>query len=446
MKPDLAFKVKEKLKKYDFNGVVGGKSSGNSVEHGVGATIISQMRTCCSAIMLFSARPIEVSVEGCENKGVFESLSPNMLFELGFLIGSLRKNRVFTVYLDNAVNLVPSDLKGMWDLEISTKGKSLDEVADEIVNIFVSEQTDDIGKNKTFLMTDLYWLKSTILDHIESPIYYHTEMAQLVLTYCQATYMFNDMDNACEVLKEVLHSGIENEMLLLALNASIDYYTVCEHLENDEDTGKMYLPRKYYTKALGNFQRYIEDALELPDCEFKSFFLMVVYDYFTFINMMYYQEPDFDEETMQFRENSALKSIKYAEEFRNYNNKENDEIAFLYEAYTYRNIALFYRMHNLNEKAQQAFEDSKVCRYKLFKFFLNNDLDSNITEQIKMEYYLGLSDNLEEVDPLEQRKRIREIEIYLQEAKNISYDRDFLNRMIEDKLNLVKQKKKTEAV
>ena len=136
----LALKVKAELKKSGYNGVVGGKAE-SSLEHGVGDTIIKQMRSCSAAIMLFTSRPDLHSVcNKCGKTLGGKILSGNMLFELGFLTGSLKPNRVFIVYMDDAAKCAPSDLKGAWDLQITKGCKTEEELAAEIVELFLKEQ------------------------------------------------------------------------------------------------------------------------------------------------------------------------------------------------------------------------------------------------------------------------------------------------------------------
>jgi tetratricopeptide (TPR) repeat protein len=169
-------------------------------------------------------------------------------------------------------------------------------------------------------------------------------------------------------------------------------------------------------------------------------FLMIAYDYLTFINMMHYgarPAEEIGEEELAFREESALQSIDYASKFIEYDDKSNTQIALLYLSYTLRNLALFYRAMGRHEEAQQRFEESIDTRKKLYNYFRLNQLNKTITEQIKMEYYLSLKDNLKDVDPALQRRRIRELREYIEEVSEGAFNRKYLIADIERVLNEV---------
>ena len=170
----LAEKVKILLKEKGYNGILKGRTE-NLFTHGIGATVISQMKSCCAAILLFQTQ----AHAKCECGGEAESnlLSANMLFELGFLVGSLKIKRVFTVYIDGAETLAPSDLKGMWDVGVYSAGKTTDELAEEIVDLFIHEQCDELNENKIELVTDISKLRGLIESHRSAPVYFESEIA-----------------------------------------------------------------------------------------------------------------------------------------------------------------------------------------------------------------------------------------------------------------------------
>jgi hypothetical protein len=90
------------------------------------------------------------------------------------------------------------------------------------------------------------------------------------------------------------------------------------------------------------------------------------------------------------------------------------------------------------EEAQRRFEESIDTRKKLYNYFqLNKQLNKTIADQIKMEYYLSLKDNLKDVDPVTQRRRIRELEDYIEEVSEAAFNRQHLISDIERVLNEV---------
>ncbi len=442
MSEALAICVKNELRKHDFYGICGGREGSNEILAGIGATVVNQMNKCSSAIMLFSKRNEQIT----DDKGnviITQTLSPNMLYELGYLSGSLNLKRVMGVYIDGAEDLVPTDIKGGWQETIRSDGRSNEEIATEIVAKFMQGQCNLITGNKMDLMTDISRLRTVIKEHITKPYYYDDEIAYLVLLLCQASYMHDEMPTDKSLIEELYNADITDKKCLLAINSSIDYFYACDSLVEIEFKEGMQLPSKAYKRLKKNLLEYVDEAEDMEDCQFKFMFLMIAYDYLTFINMMYYagvDPKDINEEILEFREEMAVKSIHYAEKFIECDERDNLQIAHLYMSYTYRNLAIFYRSIGKSEKAQEQFEQSINVRKQLYKYFGLKNLNKSINEQIKMEYYLSLKDNLPDVDDELKRKRIRELKEYIEEVNEVAFNRKHLTSEIERVLNEVQKK------
>ena len=433
MSESLAICVKNELKKHDFYGICGGREGSNEILAGIGATVVNQMNKCSSAIMLFSKRNEQI-LDNNGNVVFTETLSPNMLYELGYLSGSLNLKRVMGVYIDGAEDLVPTDIKGGWQETVKTNGRTNEELATEIVAKFLQGQCNLITGNKMDLMTDISKLRTVIKNHITKPYYYDDEIAYLVLLLCQASYMHDEMPTDKLLIEELYNADISDKKCLLAINSTIDYFYACDSLVEIEFKEGMQLPAKAYKRLKKNLLEYVDEAEDLEDCQFKYMFLMIAYDYLTFINMMFYGSmdlEDIDEEILEFREEMAIKSIENAEKFIEYDERDNLQIAYLYMSYTFRNLAIFYRSIGKHDKAQERFEQSINARKTLYKYFGLKNLNKSINEQIKMEYYLSLKDNLPDVDDDLKRKRIRELNEYIEEVNEVAFNRKHLTSEIE---------------
>lgn len=439
MDQSLAVCVKNELRKHNYMGICGGREGSNKILSSIGATVVSQMNECSSAIMLFSSRSETVRDDN-GNPVTLRGLSPNMLYELGYLSGSLNLRRVLSVYLDGAEELVPTDIKGGWRETASTTGKTNEELAREIVAEFLRGQCDLITGNKIELMTDLSGLRSIVREHIEKPVYYDDEIAFIVLLLCQASYMHDEMDNDEKLISELLDTGTDDQSCKLAINATLSYFEACGSLEEIEFSHGLQLPIRAYKRLRRKLTQYVDEAEAMEDGQFRSMFLMIAYDYLTFINMMHYgarPADEVDQEELDFREQSALNSIYYADKFIEYDDNSNAQVGQLYLSYTLRNLALFYRAVGRNEDAQVCFEESIDKRKRLHNYFQLSKLNKTITEQIKMEYYLSLKDNLKDVEPGIQRKRIRELRDYIEEVNEVAFNRKHLINDIERVLNEV---------
>ncbi len=437
----LALKVKAELKKNDYNGVVGGKAE-SSLEHGVGDTIIKQMRSCSSAIMLFTSRSDVRSI--CNKCGKIvggKILSGNMLFELGFLTGSLKPNRVFIVYIGDAADYAPSDLRGMWDLRVEKDGKSEDELATEIVELFLKEQANGLVDVKIDLVADYSKLKNLIADHSVCPVYYENEMAQIIMMYSRAAYLCDNCSSAVDFLDEVLHSDVDDDRMLLAINSAAVYLKAIGDLEKNDD-GKMYLPRKAYVRYVKDLKSYLEDSEEFPENDsFRLMLEMTVRSTICFLDMAYFANEEDDEYDYLEARETCIASINAAHKFEEADKEKNELFGVLYETYAYRNLALLYKRYGETEQAKEVFEKSISARYKVLSYYRKKDFDKTILSQAEAEYYLALTDNIGEVDEEEKNRRLKELKDYVESVKKLSYDRAYLVRKIDQILKDERDKK-----
>lgn len=440
--------VKAELEKRGYQAVIGG-NSGGTIQHGVGATVVSQMMSCPSAIMLFTTRRNEVATEDGSQKATYYNLSGNMLYELGYLNGSKNLNRVLAVYFDDAVNYVPSDLRGSWEYSVKSKEtvdgverlKDPAELARDIVEYFVSQQKDSLNQNKMDMVTDIYALRSILSNHITNPVLYETEIATLVVIFSQSAYMLGDLENSEELLRR-LRPVIHSTNCLLAIKSAFTYFDACRSIVKTE-YDNMILPDADYRRLLHTLKDLIKDGeRKIDDSDpFKYLFMMIVYDYLTFINMMHYAHinpEELPERILEYREFCAKETIRYSELCRQSNPYLNTQFCQLNESYTYRNLALFYRSVNRLDDANEYFEKSIDTRRELYTYFRDRDLNKNIFDQINMEYHLALIDNIFDVDEFEREDRCEELEDYIGEISAQSYSREYLTGKIKSVLEKVR--------
>ena len=437
----LALKVKERLKKEDYNGVVGGRAE-VTLEHGVGDTVIRQMRTCSAAIMLFTTRHApDGCCDTCGKSLDTVSLSGNMLFELGFLTGSLKIKRVFIVYIDDASSLAPTDLKGMWDLQVQRGNKSEEDVADEIVRLFMNEQEDGLTDVKIDLVADYYKLKNLIAGHLTNPVYYENEMAQIIIMYSRSAYLFGNVPSATDFLEDFLHEDVADERMLLAINSALAYFEIVAELRPENNESGC-LSQRFYSRTIKELRSYLEDVEEMPENDaFRLMLEMTVKSSICFAAMMYYRGQPKTEEAFETQEFFSKDTLVSAKKFEESNLAKNELFGVLYESYAYRNLALLYKDYGKTDLAKEAFGYSKNTRYRLVKYFRNKDLDVTVLSQIETEYHLALTDDIDDVDEQEWKKRIRELKEYLAELNSSAYNRRYLVAKIEDILEDEKKNK-----
>ena len=427
----LALKVKAELKKNDYNGIVGGKAE-RSLEHGVGDTIIKQMRSCSAAIMLFTSRTDTHYVcTKCNKILGGKKLSGNMLFELGFLKGSLMPDRVFTVFIDDAVEYAPFDLKGIWDLHIERASMSEESLAEEITKCFLLKQYNALSCAKIDMIADYSHLKNLIVDHLVSPVYYENEMAEIIIMYSRSAYLFGNARSACDFLNEVLHSDIDDDRMLLAVNSAIVYLKAICELEKDDD-GKLFLSKKSYMRYSKDLKSYLEDAEQFPESDdFRLLLEMTVYSTLCFLNMVYYSGKGCDEGTYALEREVCVLAIESAHKFENADKQKNELFGVIYETYAYRNFAFLCKSHNSLKEAEDAFEKSISARRRILDYYNSKDFDKTIFLGAESEYYLALTDDIESICASIRADRIHQLKEYVERIKEVSYDRTYLVRKID---------------
>lgn len=422
----LAKVLQKKLLNYGFRGIVGGKAQ-HAIDPGVGATVLNQMKKCSSAIMLFT--PVDV------DSGTI--LSGNMLFELGYLFGTLRLNKVLIVYLDVPMKSIPTDLHGMWDVQISKGDKSDEEIADEVIRHFLADQDSFLDEDKLDLLSEIEKLHYLIESHIESPIYYHDEMAQIVLLYGQAAYIFDDFISAEQTLGRLLQQNFPNDELQFAVLQCMSYFTLVQNLQDvDREDGNLYLSKRDYEKFRDESLDLIGEVKGFPETSetFKLMFLTIAYEYLTFANMMYAANPKTnarDEKFVEFRKFCVQNCLDYCEKMEEDDPDRNQNLAYLFKSYAYRNKAFLLKY--IGEESDESFEESIKFRKKLYRrYHFSKTTAKHFVNHIRMEYFLALSDNLEQKkDKKLQDERIKELRKYIGDVTNNSFNRLYHIKNIE---------------
>lgn len=431
---DLALAVKKQLDENCYEGITGGNF--NHIDPGVGVTVINQMKKCSSAIMLFSPR----TVHG-EGSAQINTLSGNMLFELGYLFGTLQLSKVMIVYLDVPEGIIPTDLHGMWNVRVSAANRKVDDIAHEIVEKFLEDQCRGIDDDKLQWVSQIEKLHYFIESHMTNPTYYHDEMAQLVLLYGHAAYIFDDFSSAKQLLQKMQYQEIDNNMLEFALLHCLKYFELTQNLQDvNRADGKLYLSQSHYEDFVSSYLEMIEEVSNMDDesNQFKYMFLTISYEYLTFANMMYCSTLEADElsdDMIQFRDECCQKCLECCQIMINLDRKNNLYLGYLFQAYVYRNMAMFHRSVGYDDY-DELFEKSISVRKELYrKYHFNKTMSKHFVNQMRMEYFLSLSDNLSLKDEATQKARIRELKLYIKDVNNSSFNRIYHIKSIENIIN-----------
>lgn len=434
----LASAVKKELGDRGYQGIVGGKRE-NIINPTVNATIIEQMKKCSSAIMLFTRR------QTVRNRTKFDFLSNNMVFEFGYLLGTLKFKRILLVYIGVKKSVIPSDLTGVWaqvvddvvlDEENLHDQMFNDNLAKKIVDYYLENQLFIEQYDKLDLISENEKLRYMIEQHKDSPVYYHYEMAQFILLYGHSAYIYDNVESARQLLESVRTVYKSQEVLNSAISLCIKYF---ELLDNLSDSGKgrmLSLPKRIYEafkrSVLGLITK-VSDMTEVPE-SFRFLFLAMAYEYLTFANMMRYGDEVPNDGLFLFREECCERCLEYCGKLTVLDEEHNGNFVRLFQAYVTRNKALLYR--NMKRAGYDGlFEESIRLRKELDQHYKGLEtFNRHFINNISLEYYLALSDNLEEKSGKEKTERLEALGEYLEYVNSNTFNRLYHIGTIESKI------------
>ena len=433
----LALLLKEKLKAHGYNAIVGGNSEAD-INADVGTTIVNQMRKCSSAIMLFTTRSLTSQAAPGQE---FTVLSGHMLYELGYLLGkfdSIGPRRVLIVLLDVPSDIIPSDLRGMWSTQIDRLEQS--DAADQILSRFLSEQRSFLVEDKLTMVSEIETQHNRILSHMQTPAYYHDEMAQIVLLYSMAAYIYDDINSADTLLAQLQQQAIPNKELEYATALARKYFDLLLNLKDlNQPDGQLFLSNQSYEDYVQTSLGLIRVVNHNPSFskDFQYLFLSIAYEYLTFANMMYCTnaEPEeIDEELNEFRELCCQNCLENCSKLIQLDTARNENLGLLLSAYVTRNMAFFHQSLQL-EDFDELFERSIGFREQLYDTYsFKPMINKQFVNHIWMEYALSLSDNLSLKNDELKKKRIQELRRYIKKTTSSRFNKLYHIRTIEERI------------
>ena len=442
----LAIRVAEKLEGLGFRCIVGGNYSEYENSY-IGGTIIKQLKSCNQAIFLISKNDIGL-------------ISNNIIFEIGFSFSKYnsvtKKTHLFYLDVDPKDQAIPSDLLGAWAHHISAESCPMEELSDDVVKLFLSNQKNSIEENKMDLVSSWYALDDMISKHYVEPQHSDYEMAQYFLFYAVSSGLlsiFSKMkDNLALFKKNVDQSSVE---LYSTLNLAEVMYSVDQSRLYEGNIS--YIDDITYFNAVTAIER-LTDEMEnyddggfengrLIEYDFKKWFLMVAYQRIGYIGMTYANNPSIDAEEKGYVYKKSIgyqdKTIELCNQLRIENSSKNRELATQYRAFCYRNNSIAYNFFNDVDKSREfrlmAFEDHKF----LHEYYKNMSLDSRLSVTLEREYYLLMAEILNYIDnPMQKRIYMKEIEAYTNYMLTV---RDSTNQYV-NRIKLLLESKETHGV
>lgn len=426
----VALKVKNVLEnRCNYKCSIGGNSENDSKMSSVGDTVIQQIKASNQAIIIFQNR-----ADG--------QVSNNLFFELGYTLASYGVSKIHCVRRSGEQITLPSDFDSAFVEAIDDSDE--EKFVGGIVRYFLDRQKMSVNTNKMYLIDNRYLIKGLLQSHFseQGSKCSDYELAQYLLFYMQAANMFGDVK---KVQDEILAFKAANQHnfsveLAFAVNISLAYFDLVLNIKNGKN-GILYIDKTAYHSFKERYDALSQDIDEDPDDIFEIWAKMFIYNHMNYGNSLYTNCPDLTEERRkkiaQRTCDYADKCISYVEKLRNNPQiiENNDHIGILsfMLAYIYRNKFLAKRILNDGDFLIWL-EKTRKERMSLKKHFGYGSIDTHLSANIDMEYYLNLIEYLSFADELDLDEDDREIYLdeiktYLDREKNKTDQSKYLERI-----------------
>ena len=408
---NVALQVKHVLEnRCNYKCTIGGNSENDSQMSSIGDTVIQQIKNSNQAIIIFQNR-----ADG--------QVSNNLFFELGYTLSSYGVAKIHCVRRASEQITLPSDFDSAFVEAIDDSDE--EKFVGGIVRYFLNRQKLSVNTNKMYLIDNRYIIKGYMQSHFseQGSKCSDYELAQYLLFYMQAANMFGDVK---KVQDEIIAFKAKNQHsfsteLAFAVNISLAYFELVLNIKNG-DNGVLYIDKVAYHKFKERYEALSQDIDDDPDDIFEIWAKMYICNHINYGNSLYTNCPELTEER---RKKIALRTCNWADKCIFYVDKlkknaqiieNNDHIGILsfMLAYIYRNKFLAERILG-NPDFLKWLELTRKERLSLKKHFEFGSIDTHLSANIDMEYYLNLIEYLSFADELALDED--DIEVYLEEIK-----------------------------
>lgn len=415
----LAQEVKQRLDTEQYTGIVGGQD-GAANGFFVGQAVLEEINQCNQAIFV-----IEKKADG--------TISNNLMFELGYALAKFKHNKLHLFYIDIEEKEIPSDIRGAWATHAISE--TSENVAEEIVEKFLAGQKHIIPEDKMAVINDYYDTKKMILEYAGSPRCSEYELAQYVLFFSQAAYMFHNEKEGFDCL-ELLTKSLRSPSpeLGTAISVGMCYLRMLLAIRKGENV--LYLQKEDYREAVNRLKEIEEDTRGWQKDDFTRWLRVIVLDAINYASILHSMCPELAEKKRnRILDGSiapATECLSICEELLKHS--ANVHFVELYMAYMYRNRATAQKaLDHPTEEIRKNLELSYRMRRKLWNYYNEaKRINTRLLETFEMEYYLAMSEQLEYMEDLYDREDTRDdCEGYILRVKEMNREKSHFIHKIE---------------
>lgn len=417
----LAKEVKVHLEENDFIGIVGGEDQ-KSTGLFVGYTVLNEINHCNQAIFI-----VQKKADG--------KISNNLMFEFGYALAKFKPNKIHVFFVDIEQNdqIIPSDLHGIWAEFFKDAPQT--SVAETIVEKFLSNQKHIVPESKMSIVNNYHALKDLIAYYPKSPKCSEYELAQYILFFSVACYMYSTEKDALDLLMK-FENEYKNPSKELDFSTRLGIRCI-ETLSNIQKEGDLlFLKKEDFRSIYRKTSNMLEELSTWEADDFALWAKVLIYNIVNYALILYSSNPETNEQRAQ---GYLKESIKRAEDClaiceELLKNHTNLHFAELFKAYMYRNLAIANKM--LGEDAEKIgahLRSSYKMREALWDYYNETQkINTTILESFEMEYFLALSEQLEYIsDEFSRMDCMEDCQRYIEKVENANLEKTHFIRKIE---------------
>ena len=441
----LAKKINRTNSSYEC--VIGGNAQGNQSIY-IGETIIRQMHQCDQAIVLIQKKKTGV-------------ISPNLIFEWGFLLSRLHSRKIHGYFIDMDQNdaEIPSDLQGIWaDKFIDSKSKSIEKIAEEITADFFTKQRFAIEGNKMGIILDWDRTRRLICNHSREPVCSDCEIAQYALLYAYTgkiiTTVFESVKNDLISLQNEMSKTTLNSELEIILKGAISTLNFLSKIKvNVLENGReaLYLEADDYNDYFETIEHVLDKVRSIDNREIALLYKILLENLVVFMNLLMISNPN--ENDISYYIDTMLdycdSIIHDCQSFICFNEPNNKQLVWLMLSYTYRSIYCGYCAQdnylNLDTpdlleqqklKKVESLRKSLIYRRELYTYYKGENINGEFFDMIEMEYFLALAEYYKyEEDKKTKEAAKRRLRRYIERSNVISKNKKICIDIITEHMN-----------
>jgi DNA polymerase III delta prime subunit len=393
-----------KLKQYGFNGVVGG---GVPTDMFIGTQIISQINQCTRAIILLENKYQDLNFD----------FSNNLMFEWGYLTAKVDPRKLHIFLIGVSRKNLPSDLSGIWATEIAKENKTIEQIAQEIIDKFRELAYKPIEIDKTEIFNRWAEIKQGLITYSSVPIYSEIELAHYLLHSIEVCYGYMEEEEELNLIDKITPASSALEFAIQIVKSNIVLFKESAGLTKQVtfDT---------FSELKSLFERKFDFSNQ--DKNLNMWFKYFCSDRLGLLYLLIVQNDDFDAEhkiiylqkAAEYH-NDAMQILKEIAE------KYPQEAIYtkLYEGYVYRDLYKIDKIAGRDAEKKHQYITAAVKAHEIFYLYYKQRYPSDgyLIKHFGNEYYLNCAERLNYInDPIEKKIAENSVRSFLSKLENES--------------------------